>query len=161
MLRCDHGFVDAEHIGLSDFEAEDQGAVKSLILAGLADHWGTVDEKLNPDLDDIAASHENGRVIVVRLDGVIVATGTIVPSGPAAAEIRRMSVRASCRRTGIGRLIVEELLTTARLWGAADVLLETTAHWDDVVAFYLSCGFKVTHEETGPFGIDMWFRRQL
>lgn len=153
--------MDTEHIVLSDFEAEDQHAVRILILAGLADHWCTVDEELNPDLDDIEASHKNGRVIVARLGGVILATGTIVPSGPGTAEIRRMSVRASCRQSGIGRLIVEVLLTTARLWGATHVVLETTAHWDDVVAFYLSCGFTVTHEETGPFGIDTWFRREL
>lgn len=153
--------MDVERVELSDFEAEDQDEVRTLILTGLADHWGCVDETLNPDLVDIEASYRDGRVVVARLEGIVVATGTIVSCGPASAEIRRMSVRASCRRTGVGRLIVEELLATARVWGAMYVVLETSAHWDDVVAFYLSCGFTVTHAETSPFGVDTWFRREL
>lgn len=44
----------------ADFEAADQVEVRSLILDGLSDHWGRVDETLNRDLDDIAASYGRG-----------------------------------------------------------------------------------------------------
>lgn len=81
--------------------------------------------------------------MVVRCAGAIVATGTIVPRDPSTAEILRMSVAAGHRRVGLGRLVVEELLTTAQDWGTTAVLLETSAHWHEVVSFYQSCGFAI------------------
>ena len=38
------------------FASEDQVEVATLILAGLAEHWGEVDESLNPDVDDLAGA---------------------------------------------------------------------------------------------------------
>lgn len=71
-----------------------------------------------------------------------------------------MSVAADRRRVGLGRLVVEELMTTAQNWGATAVVLETSAHWPEVVSFYRSCGFAITHHHAGPFGQDTWFRRE-
>ena len=146
---------------VGDFHAADQEAVRSLILVGLGEHWGNIDETLNPDLDDICATYGHGRTVVVRRGGDIVATGTVVPRDPSTAEICRMSVAADHRRVGLGRLVVEELLETARDWGATAVVLETSANWNEVVSFYRSCGFAITHDETGSFGEDTWFRREL
>ncbi|MEI7754467.1 MAG: GNAT family N-acetyltransferase [Actinomycetota bacterium] len=103
--------VDAD---VSEFQPGDQDAVRSLILAGLGEHWGHIDESLNPDLADIASTYGHGRTLVVRRTGEIVATGTIVPRDESTAEILRMSVAADQRRSGLGRLVVEELLRTAR-----------------------------------------------
>ncbi len=47
--------MDAQQISIKPFESEDQEAVQSLILAGLAEHWGEIDPTLNPDLNDIGA----------------------------------------------------------------------------------------------------------
>ncbi|HEY3725020.1 MAG TPA: hypothetical protein VGN59_16840 [Acidimicrobiia bacterium] len=35
---------------IARFAPGDQGAVRALILEGLAEHWGTLDPSLNPDL---------------------------------------------------------------------------------------------------------------
>lgn len=148
-------------VEVSDFQPGDQDAVRSLILGGLGEHWGHIDETLNLDLADIAASYGHGRTVVVRRAGSIVGTGTVVPRDPSSAEILRMSVAADHRRVGLGRLIVEELLKTAQDWGATAVVLETSAHWHEVVSFYKSCGFAVTHHDAGAFGQDTWFRREL
>ncbi|MCZ7673141.1 MAG: hypothetical protein M5U34_41515 [Chloroflexi bacterium] len=53
------------------FSPTDQAAAKALILAGLAEHWGTLDLSLNSDLNDIQASYvDNGGVfIVVEAEG--------------------------------------------------------------------------------------------
>lgn len=99
--------------------------------------------------------------MVVRRAGSIVATATIVPRHPSTTEILRMSVSADHRRVGLGRLVVEELLTTAQDWGATAVVLETSARWHEVVSFYRSCGFAITHHDAGSFGQDTWFRRAL
>ena len=146
---------------VGDFRPTDQAAVRSLILVGLGEHWGNVDETLNPDLDDIGAAYGHGRTVVVRHGSDIVATGTVVPRDPSTAEVCRMSVAADHRRVGLGRLVVEELLGTARDWGATAVVLETSTSWNEVVSFYRSCGFAITHHEAGTFGEDTWFRREL
>lgn len=148
-------------VEVSDFEPTDQDAVRSLILVGLGEHWGHIDEALNPDLTDIGATYGHGRTVVVRRAGVIVATGTIVLRDPSTAEILRMSVAADHRRVGLGRLVVKELLKTAQDWGAIAVVLETSTHWDEVVSFYRACGFAITHHDAGSFGQDSWFRREL
>jgi GNAT superfamily N-acetyltransferase len=146
---------------LRDFRAEDQVAVRSLVLAGLGEHWGVIDESLNPDLADIAASYSDGRTVVVEVDGTLVGTGTVVPREDGVAEIVRMSVHRDFRRRGIGRVIADELKRTAATWGASAVVLETSAHWDGVVAFYSRCGFGVTHHVDGDFGRDAWFEHPL
>lgn len=148
-------------VEVSDFQPSDQDAIRSLILLGLSEHWGHIDGTLNPDLNDIGASYGHGRTVVVRCAGLIVATGTIVPRDPSTAEILRMSVAADQRRVGLGRLVVDELLTTAQDWAMTAVVLETSAHWHEVVSFYESCGFAITHHDAGSFGQDTWFRREL
>ena len=150
--------VDAD---VSEFQPGDQDAVRSLILAGLGEHWGHVDESLNPDLADIAAAFGHGRTVVVRLADEIVATGTVIPRDESTAEILRMSVAADRRRSGLGRIVVDELVQTARAWGASVVVLETSTDWTEVVSFYESCGFAITHHETGSFGEETWCRRDL
>lgn len=143
------------------FEAGDQREVAALILGGLAEHWGTVDPTLNPDVDDLGASYRDGRTIVAVRDGRVVGTGTVLPIGDGIAEIRRMSVDPAHRRSGVGRLLVADLVATVRAWGLGRVVLETSAHWDDVVAFYLGCGFALTHHHEGDFGRDAWFAIDL
>lgn len=127
---------------VTDMQCRDQEAVRTLILQGLAEYWEVVNPDLNPDLVDIRKSYADGRTVVARSDELIVATGTVVPREPEVAEIVRMSVRRDYRRSGVGSLVVEELVSTARVWGASRVILETTAHWQDVTAFYQSNGFS-------------------
>jgi GNAT superfamily N-acetyltransferase len=115
-------------------------AVRSLVLAGLAEHWGSVDPSLNPDLDDLAAAHPGSRTVVaVDPAGTIVGTGTIVPSGTATAEVVRMSVATSLRGAGVGRQVLDALVEVARSWGVHRLVLETTADWSGTVAFYERC----------------------
>ena len=49
---------------IKPYKSENQEAVKSLILAGLAEHWGKVDPALNPDLNNISASYANATFLV-------------------------------------------------------------------------------------------------
>jgi GNAT superfamily N-acetyltransferase len=156
---CEHARVG--DLVIRTFTAQDQDEVAALILAGLAEHWGEVDESLNPDVDDLAGSYPEGRTIVVLDDDVVVGTGTVFPIGGGAAEITRMSVAPARRHRGIGRAVLVELVETARRWGAVRVVLETSAHWDEVIAFYRRCGFVLTHHHDGDHGRDAWFALEL
>ncbi|MDG2263372.1 MAG: GNAT family N-acetyltransferase [Actinomycetota bacterium] len=140
-----------------DFTAGDQAEVRELVLQGLGDHWGTIEAWRNPDLDDIAASYAGGRTVVVEHDGVIVATGTLMPLEEGVAEVVRMSVVRADRRGGLGRAVLNELVATARAWGMAKVILETTSAWTEVVSFYVACGFRIAHTDMTEYGDATWF----
>lgn len=133
-----------------------------MILAGLAEHWGVIDETLNPELGDMIASFRAGRTVLIRDDaGAVIGTGTLMPHAEGVAEILRMSVANGARRRGVGRRIVDELLATAAEWGVEVVVLETTSSWGEVIEFYLRCGFTITHVDDGVFGRDTWFEKRL
>ena len=139
----------------------EQAAVRSLILAGLSEHWGTVDPALNRDLDHQASTYAEGTVLVACDGPDLVGTGTIVRRDALSAEIVRMSVAATHRRMGVGRRLVDAMIQIARDWGMKRIVLETTAEWTEVVEFYVRCGFTLTHFEVGRFGRDAWFEMNL
>ena len=142
---------------LEPFQASDQAAVQDLILAGMAERWGKVDRSLNSDLDDIATSYADATVLVARLDGDIVGVGALVPVDTTVAEIKRMHVTRGLRRHGIGRAILDQLCARAAELGLNNLVLETSTGWDDAIAFYLSYGFQISHQQEGGFGHDTYF----
>jgi hypothetical protein len=73
------------------FPTEDQRVVTALILEGLAEHWGEVDQSLNPDVYDLSASYPQGRTLVAERGERVVGTGTVFPVGDRTAEIRAWS----------------------------------------------------------------------
>jgi putative acetyltransferase len=139
------------------FKPEDQVAVKDLILAGLGDHWGRIDLTKNPDLDDIATYYAGATFLVAWLHGQIIGTGALVPRRNEVAEIVRMSVHKSYRRAGIGGLILQYLVEQAKASRFKNIILETTATWQEVIAFYLKHGFQITHFKDG----DVYFTLAL
>lgn len=151
------GMAEHPEITLHEFQPADQAAVKALVLAGLADHWGFLDPTLNPDLNDIAASYAGAAFLVARRGEQIVGCGALVPRGNGTGEIVRMSVTRNLRGQGIGRLILAALTERARSLGYRRIVLETTETWQEVVAFYLQCGFQITHRTGG----DVYFALEL
>lgn len=144
-----------------DFRSDDQEPVRRLVLRGLLERWGDIDKTLNTDLDDIASTYADDRTIVAEIGGGLVGTGTLRRVDPTTSEIVRMSVPEASRRLGIGRLIVEELIRTARTWGSTKVVLETQSSWHDAIAFYLACGFRIAGASNGEFGEDTLFELAL
>lgn len=148
-------------IEITAFGAADQDTVRALILEGLAEHWGTLDPSLNPDLDDIASSYGAGRVLVARRDGEIVGAGAVVPAGRGEGEVKRLGVAREQRRSGIASALLRALVAVAVDEGWSALVLETTSSWTDAVALYLAFGFTLTHYEDGEFGRDAWFRLEV
>jgi GNAT superfamily N-acetyltransferase len=133
-----------EQVTIRDFRPEDQATVRALVLAGLGDHFGTIDETLNPDLDDIASAYvvHGARVVVAEFAGAIVGAGTLVEADPGVGRLVRMSVARGQRGRGIGRSLVNCLLDEARGRGWRRVLVETTDDWQDAIGLYRACGFQ-------------------
>ncbi len=131
--------------------------MKQLILSGLEEHWGVLDQSKNPDLDDIATSYARAIFWVAQKDGRIVGTGALVPRASGVAEIVRMSVAASMRRKGIGTMILQELCRRAKEAGFHRIILETNSTWHEVIRFYRGYGFQITYYQGGAvyFAIDL------
>jgi putative acetyltransferase len=85
-----------------------------------------------------------------RADGALLAVGALNRLGPRHAEIKSMHTAAAARGQGIGRAMVDHLLTVARERGFERVSLETgtMAAFAPARALYRSAGFV----PSGPFG---------
>jgi len=146
-----------QRLTIVPFQRENQAAAKALILAGMQEHWGVLDESKNPDLDDIAAAYADGVFLVAWQNREIVGTGAFRPLSDDTVEIVRMSVKRENRRQGIGRAMLAALCHAAYQRGYRRAILETTASWQDVIAFYQAFGFEITHYASG----DVYFALNL
>lgn len=143
----------AGQLEIRPFRADDQAAARQLVVTGLGERWGWIDETLNPDLNDIAISYASGIFLVAYLDGQLVGTGALVPEvtpeGIQALRVVRMSVRADLRRQGLGRRILDALLDYVHARGCRLLVVETTSTWTDAVRFYARYGFQLVEEKDG------------
>lgn len=149
--------MQIEETTIRTFRPEDQEAARALILRGLAERWGELDETMNPDLDNIARHYTDGVFLVAVSAGQIVASGALIPESEGVGRIVRMSVARSRRRQGLGRRMLYALCERARAVGYRQLVLETTATWADAIAFYRAHGFRPLGERAG----DMHFVLEL
>jgi GNAT superfamily N-acetyltransferase len=89
----------------------------------------------------------NGLFLVGYLDGVGVACGGWRSHGDD-AEIKRMYVRPTARRSGVARAMLAELERTALAAGHRRIILETGSKQPEAVALYRSDGYT----DIAPFG---------
>lgn len=151
---------DAEQprrLTIRPFVAGDQADARRVILEGLGEHFGFVDEGINRDLEDIAAYYAGDVFLVAVVGGEVVGTGALVHEADGVTRVVRMSVDRRHRQEGIGRAILTRLLDHARSSGYRRVVLETNEGWDEAIAFYESCGFKETGRRCGvaDFVLDL------
>jgi GNAT superfamily N-acetyltransferase len=133
------------------FERGDQEAVRNLILAGLGDHFDVLDPTFNSDLENIWESYvaPGDCILVVEDGGRIIGTGALVMESAGVGRIVRMSVSASRRRHGIGRLLVGELLAEGRKREYSTIVVETNDDWHGAIRLYRTCGFKAYDQRGG------------
>jgi ribosomal protein S18 acetylase RimI-like enzyme len=144
---------------IRSFAPADQTAARRLILNGLGDHFGTIDETMNPDLDDIEAHYlrPGHRFVLAERDGELVGAGALIAEGPGVGRLVRMSVAAQHRGRGIGRALVRHLIGEARARGYRRVVIETNDDWWDAIGLYRACGFVEFDRRDGDvhMGLDL------
>lgn len=141
--------MNLPELRIRPFAPSDQAAVRALVNAGLGEHFGFVDERYNPDLDNIAASYlDRGHVFIVAdMAGVLIGTGALVVEDARTGRIARVSVAPGQRGRGVGRRLVQHLLDAARQRGLDRIVVETNRDWEDAKALYGACGFRQTAED--------------
>ena len=144
-------------MALAPLQPADEAEARALIETGLGERFGGVDSDANPELRSLLRSFERGYFAIARVEGRLVATGGYLPVAPDTVQLQRMSVAQEFRRRGYGGAILDALLRTARARGYARAVLETTATWEDAIAFYDAAGFERTEIRDG----DQWFSRSL
>ena len=141
------------------FGTRDQTDARSLILRGLGEHFGHVDESLNPDIDDIQGHYPGrGHLFFVAEDGgEIVGTAGVFFESKESARIVRMSVRKDRRRRGIAAALLDRAIGEARARGVTELLVFTEPHWPDAVGLYRNAGF----EEFGRDDVDIHMKKDI
>jgi len=138
--------ADIERVTIKPFSREHQNRARALVIEGLRERWGVVDEKKNPDLTDVESQYRDGIFILAWLGDKLVGTGSLKPENPDTARVSRMSVAKGYRRQGIGTEILEYLMKHARSAGFQEIVLETTSSWTDAIHFYRRYGFHIVFE---------------
>jgi GNAT superfamily N-acetyltransferase len=99
-----------------------------------------------------------GRLLVARANSEVVAVGALKPVDSKVAEIKRMYVRPEARGQGIGRAVLDTLLTEAGTIGYQIARLETAKFMREAHALYRSRGFQNTpmfdDTEAGLSGLE-------
>jgi N-acetylglutamate synthase-like GNAT family acetyltransferase len=130
-------------LSIRPFVRGDQAMVRRMILSGLGEHFGFIDEARNPDLDDISLHYltAGDQFLVAERRGEIVGTGALVARDGDTGQIARVSVSPAHRRGGIGLALVDHLIAIARTRGFGRVLVETSLDWLDAIQLYVRAGF--------------------
>lgn len=146
-------------IRIRPFAGQDQAAARTLILNGLGEHFGFIDETLNPDLNDISASYlAHGHLfLVAEQEQTLVGTGALLFQPEATGQIVRVSTHHAYRRLGIARTICQRLIIHAREHGLRRLIVETNRDWDDAVSLYHHLGFQqyTRDDRSRYFGMDL------
>lgn len=83
-----------------------------------------------------------GRIFFAILRSETVGCCALVAAHPGEYEVAKMAVTASCQGTGIGRRLLERVISEARASGATRLSLETNSKLTPAIRLYESVGFR-------------------
>jgi GNAT superfamily N-acetyltransferase len=93
----------------------------------------------NEALDELLAS--GGRLYIAEFEGQPTGIGGLKRLSGTSAEIKRMFVRSTTRKRGVGRAILQQLINDAHELGCDTVYLESARFMTSAHALYQSAGF--------------------
>ncbi|HSU80276.1 MAG TPA: GNAT family N-acetyltransferase [Candidatus Angelobacter sp.] len=122
---------------------------KALILQGFLERFGYIDERYNPDLNEILSFYgQEGRLFIIGLkEGQLVGTGGLIEESERTGRIVRMSVLQTSRRKGIAEQLLGHLEEKAKEQGFRQLVLETNKDWESAIRFYQKMRFQVVQED--------------
>lgn len=139
------------------FRREDQNEARRIILEGLGEHFGTIDQNLNPDLDDIMATYTKAghEFVVAELEAWMVGTGALLIEDNNRGRIVRVSINPNFRNRGYGEAIVKHLLKLGQKYDLGEIVVETNHDWDSAIELYQKCGFQPYERDEESFHLQL------
>ena len=102
-------------------------------------------------------------LFVARETGKAMGCGALHRHGQKVAEVKRMFVRPAARRSGIGRMILDRVVSLAVDENFEEIVLETGNNFDRAIELYERAGFEkcgpVLDYEDSPF--TAFYRKPL
>ena len=117
--------------------------------------WKFINDCLKTDLLDIDKSYMSNKgshMWVAEWNGKIVGMVGVIHNEthkPGVAELQRMSVSTTCRKMGIARKLLDQLIRHAREEGLEKIVLKTTSAQGPAIGLYKKYGFK--HIDIFPY----------
>lgn len=146
-------------INIRPFRKDDQIAARAIILQGLGEHFGFIDETLNLDLNDITASYsDQGHIfLVAEHRQSLIGTGALLIYPDKSGQLVRISTDPAYRRAGIARALCQQLISYAQQQMLRRLIVETNDDWDNAIRLYQNLGFdEYTHQEGSVYlGLDL------
>lgn len=155
-----------ESITIRDIEPRDNAELAQIIRASLAEFGankpGTV--YFDPTTDNLyLLFREQGSHYYVAESGSTLLGGAGIFPSPGlpdgTCELVKMYLRPEARGKGLGRMLIDKCLETAREKGYKRVYLETMPELAKAVKTYERFGFRYLEGpmgNTGHFGCDVW-----
>jgi putative acetyltransferase len=163
--------MDYQGISLRTIEKEDNVKIAALIRKVFRefkiDRPGTV--YFDPTTDDLYTLFQTPRSIYwIALDGSKIIGGCGIFPTPAlpedCAELVKFYLDAEYRGRGIGRMLMEKSIDSARELGHRQIYLESMPELGKAISMYEKAGFRsIDHAlgNSGHFGCDIWMLKDL
>jgi putative acetyltransferase len=160
-----------EKINIATIEPQDNSGLAEIIRGALAEFGankpGTV--YYDPTTDALFELFQTAGSIyfVAKEQGEIIGGAGIFPSNElpeGVCELVKMYLKKEVRGRGLGKLLIEKCLTTAKEMGYQKVYLETLPELRKAVSVYEKFGFRYLEApmgDTGHFGCDVWMIKNL
>lgn len=135
---------DKPDLTIREFVPGDEPVFYRLNAEWLNRHFGGLearDEELITD-PRRAILEPGGRIFFAVLDGQAVGCCALLSGHSGEYEVAKMAVTESCQGSGIGRRLLEKVISEARASGATRLSLETNRKLTPAVRLYESLGFQ-------------------
>jgi len=121
-----------------------QDSARQIVLEGLGEHFGYIDEHINTDLEDICANYtqKGDKFFVGLIEEKVVATGALMKEEKGIGRIIRMSVSKEQRRKGLASQMLKYIIDSAKKEGYTGLVLSTEHNWHAAIKLYEKFGFQ-------------------
>lgn len=107
-------------------------------------------------------SPPKGCIILAKQNGITVGCIALKPIDEGVCEMKRLYVRPEARSEGLGRRLVEELISFARKSSYTSMKLDTVSKLKEAISLYRSFGFVETSPYVyNPLSDVLYFELQL
>ena len=87
-----------------------------------------------------------GALLLATYQGEVAGVVGMVGVGEGVCEMKRLYVRPKWRNKGVGKILCEKIMRTAKDASFSSMRLETLSRLDGAIALYLNQGFKISEE---------------